>query len=461
MASEQEKRQLVLRRTSLLASLGRASKFLEMYEDEKDRLEVALRIENLDVVRAELENIQTSLECNDETSEVSSCLKSLKLPTITLPEFDGNYNEWLAFHDTFFALIHSNQDVPDIQKFHHLKSSVTGEAAQVIESFAISAANYQLAWQALVGRYANEYLLKKRHIQAMLEIPRIKKETTVSLHKIVDDFERHTKILRQLGEPVEAWSTMLEHLLCIPLPDETLKAWEDHAASSNNQTYDALIEFLHRRIRVLESVSVNHAQSPQQYVPSSHSSAPLKTFQIESSASTVIDGYPNRCYACEQRHPLVKCTQFGKMSAADRLTLVSGNRLCLNCFRGDHFSRNCPSKYTCRFCKRRHHSLLHSGFGDNTSASGSNNVSRITTNLNLVSESDESTSSILSAATSIKQPEVECSLPVKNVEKNAFLLTAVVVVVDRYGKEHYARALLDSASQPNLKYGSTATNKEK
>lgn len=101
---------------------------------------------------------------------------------------------------------------PDIQKFHYLKPSVSGEASQIIESFATSAANYQLAWKALVSRYVNEYLLKKKHLQAMLEIQRVKKETTSALHGIVDDFERHTKILRQLGETVHSWSTIPEHL---------------------------------------------------------------------------------------------------------------------------------------------------------------------------------------------------------------------------------------------------------
>ncbi|XP_058836400.1 uncharacterized protein LOC131692979 [Topomyia yanbarensis] len=388
---------------------------------------------------------------------VSSSLKGLKLPTITLPEFNGDFNEWLAFHDTFLALIHSNPDVPAIQKFHYLKSAVSGEAAQVIESFAISATNYPLAWQALISRYANEYLLKKRHLQALLEIQRVKKETTTSLHGIVDDFERHTKILRQLGEPVNAWSMMLEHLLCVRLPDDSLKAWEDHASTIETPSYESLIEFLHRRIRILESISVNHAHPSPQYVTSSHVSANRTSSHMKSSSNSAFDSAPSKCYACEQRHPLVKCAKFEKMSPADRLHLVNDKRLCLNCFRNDHFSRNCQSKYTCRFCRKRHHSLLHSGFGDNSGQSRSDQVpstsgkaARMTTNVNLSSPCDDSASSVLSAATAIQPMEIACSLPMQGVEKNVFMLTAIIKVVDRYGKEHLARALLDCASQPNL-----------
>lgn len=133
-----------------------------------------------------------------------------------------------------------------------------GEAAQVIESIGISSLNYQLAWDALVSRYSNGYLLKKRHLQALLEIPGMNQESAATLHAIVDEFERHIKILRQLGEPTDAWSTILEHLLCTRLHDETLKHWEDHASTLEEPTYTNLVDFLQRRMRVLESIAVNH-----------------------------------------------------------------------------------------------------------------------------------------------------------------------------------------------------------
>ncbi|XP_055522910.1 uncharacterized protein LOC129717092 [Wyeomyia smithii] len=499
MENEADTRHLELRRTALLSSLERAGQFITTYQDERDQLEVPLRLENLDTIWRELDELQAALEATEESSEgmsqnneirakfegqyfrikaglisklpsdipdtsasqpsppmVSSSLKGLKLPTITLPEFDGDYKEWLVFHDTFHALIHANQDVPAIQKFHYLKSAVTGEAAQVIESFAICAASYPLAWQALVSRYANEYLLKKRHLHAMMEIQRVRKETASTLHGIVDVFERHTKILRQLGEPVDAWSTILEHLLCVRLPDESLKEWEVHASTIENPSYSALIEFLHRRIRVLESISVNHEQAVPQIATFSHVSASRNISQSKPVNKTAIENSTNKCYACEQRHPLIKCAKFERMNAADRLSLVNAMRLCLNCFRSDHFSRNCASKYTCRFCRRRHHSLLHAGFDNNVDHTRperlpecSKKPDRASINLSLATKQDPSTS-VLSAASCSKTSEPGSTPPPNETEKNVFMLTAVVVVVDRYGREHLARALLDCASQPNL-----------
>ncbi|XP_062538763.1 uncharacterized protein LOC134207050 [Armigeres subalbatus] len=293
MADERRKQVLISRRTTLLASLGRAEQFMTQYQEERGKLEVDLRLKNLDVLWQGLEEAQAELEDTEEEKEgmvrnlsyrsnfesqlfkikaflrsklpapismqsnlpqitatgVPSTLKGLKLPTISLLEFSGDYKDRVPFYGTFLALIHTNLEVTDIQKCHYLRAAVKGEAAQLIESIGISVANYQLAWDALVNRYANEYLLRKRHLQALLDCLTMKRESASALHAIVDDFERHVNILGQLVEPVESWSTMLEHILCTRLHDDTLKAWGDYSSALNAVTYKHLVEFLQRRMR--------------------------------------------------------------------------------------------------------------------------------------------------------------------------------------------------------------------
>lgn len=53
-------------------------------------------------------------------------------------------------------------------------------------------------------------------------------------------------------------------------------------------------------------------------------------------------------------------------------------------------------------------------------------------------------------AASAPVPTVEVNSALQQPRENIFLLTVVVKIVDDYGIEHLARALLDSASQPNL-----------
>ncbi|XP_055527072.1 uncharacterized protein LOC129719702 [Wyeomyia smithii] len=172
MADKQLKPQLLARRKTLIDCLGRAEAFLAEYEAERDQSQAQLRISHLDNLWANLEQVQMSLEDMEAATEgrmlhdevramfeprlfaikanlltkltplldnaripqpphANSTLSGIKLPTIALPEFDGNYNDWLTFHDTFLALIHNNMDVPAIQKFHYLKAAVKAEAIQL------------------------------------------------------------------------------------------------------------------------------------------------------------------------------------------------------------------------------------------------------------------------------------------------------------------------------------------
>ncbi|XP_062699286.1 uncharacterized protein LOC134284451 [Aedes albopictus] len=360
-------------------------------------------------------------------------------------QFDGDYNNWLAFHDTFVALIHSNPDVHDIQKFHYLRAALKGEAAQLIESIGISSANYPIAWQTLVSRYANEYLLKKRHLQALLDCPRMKKESAAALHSVVDEYERHTKTLRQLGEPIDSWSTMLEHLLCLRLDDATQKAWEDFATTTTNPDFGCLIDFLHRRIRVLESMSVNH-----QAQPTSNQQPPMfrRPPFHKTVSHAVTEATPRKCHSCDQHHPLFQCPRFERMSVADRLKVVNDQHLCHNCFRQDHLARNCQSKFSCRHCRKRHHSLLHPGYHPLETEQSSTTVRPLTYTPKPIVKQDAAPNRRPPTSTNAVSEQTSNSSQTSNA--NVLLSTVVLMVLDCNGQAHPARALLDNGSQSNI-----------
>jgi len=66
-------------------------------------------------------------EASPQTSRVEcigSASSSIKLAALNIPVFNGDYADWISFHDIFVALIHTNINLTPIQKFFYLRSSL-------------------------------------------------------------------------------------------------------------------------------------------------------------------------------------------------------------------------------------------------------------------------------------------------------------------------------------------------
>jgi hypothetical protein len=86
---------------------------------------------------------------------------SLKLLGIRLPIFSGQYDHWISY--VFRALIHENDSLPEIQKFHYLMSFLSGEAECLVSNLPMIANNYKIIWKLLVERYENKRRIGSSH----------------------------------------------------------------------------------------------------------------------------------------------------------------------------------------------------------------------------------------------------------------------------------------------------------
>uniref|UniRef100_A0A182VT93 Peptidase A2 domain-containing protein n=1 Tax=Anopheles minimus TaxID=112268 RepID=A0A182VT93_9DIPT len=289
------------------------------------------------------------------------------------------------------------------------------------------AASYQAAWSALVNRYANPYLQKKRHVNELLSWPKSKKISAGNVNALIEGFERHTKLLEQLGEEPKLWGVLLVQLLVTKLDDITQREWERTVEDSGNTDYTSLISFLRGQVKILEASNEN--KSEQRSVQPALSQSKVAV-HVATGATAM------KCVICSGDHIISKCNEFVNCSVKDRYKLVKSKRLCGNCLAPGHFKDKCVSKGRCRACTRNHHSLLHSwkpmqkefGSGNIVSVSSSE-----TCNTEPVKEA---------MITSVASPE---SLPARGR-----LSTAIVNIATNSGHVRAARALLDSGSQLNL-----------
>ncbi|XP_045463718.1 uncharacterized protein LOC123673282 [Harmonia axyridis] len=361
-------------------------------------------------------------------------MTNVKLPDIKLIEFNGSYDKWTQFQETFDAFINQNKMLTDIQRFFYLQSSLKGEAAQIIASLNATEANYKIAWDLLRERYQNRKAIINSHMKAIFDLPNIPKESHSLLRKFLDEFQKHFRSLKSLGENVDEWHTILIFLLNSKLDSSTRKEWEIFINDNNTPKIENFLSFLTQRCSLLESLDTKAYTSD----PNNISNKKSREIRSYSHLSTKI----NLCPLCNQSHFIYSCKEFLDIPIEKRFAEIKRHRLCSNCLRPGHSNYSCRSKYSCRFCRKKHHTLLHDNSNDTSKTrihnQPSSNQSHTHQESNLNTENISENLHTHSVASQVSH----CTYTI--------LSTAILNILDRNGKTIKCRALLDSGSQSNF-----------
>lgn len=489
-------RDLVKKRAIVKGRLTRFSNYLNTLKSNvvlsvQTRVDLKLRIQGASSLFSEFNNLQTQLEesvletdldeqlsqrelfedsyydtlaraecmLGSEKSDSSSGkapssdIKSVKLPTISIPTFDGSYEHWLEFRDTFQSLIHNSEHITSIQKFHYLKSSLKGSAALVIDSLEFSAANYTVAWELLLTRYDNSRLLVHNHVKSLFTIQALTKEAPDFLRHLVDTILKNLRALKLLGEPVDSWDTLIIYIVVTKLDKITEREWEQYKNTTLKQSgdsksilkVDVLLSFLKDRADMLETLQVSHASTNNK----KQCANTQNSHKVHCNVSTdnPHSQAKRSCLICKQyNHPLYACQKFLSFSLEAKLKFVKDNRLCENCLRAGHTVNDCRFG-PCRKCEAKHNSLLHKDSAisrdvpSHTSVENSKPVLAMQPSSLTAPPANPSSDKLTTAThTNVLCANYPCVQPV-------LLSTALVEVKDSYNNYQTARALLDSGSE--------------
>ena len=106
-------------------------------DNSEEQFKIRENIENtFDELISRAKELITSFE-NNKNLDIKPAItdsSNIKLPSINLPTFDGNYIHWRSFEDAFCAFVDKNESLSDVQKLCYLRSQLNGEAFDLIKS---------------------------------------------------------------------------------------------------------------------------------------------------------------------------------------------------------------------------------------------------------------------------------------------------------------------------------------
>lgn len=336
---------------------------------------------------------------------------NVRLPAISLPRFDGSFDNWLEFRDSFNSLINKNTNIELIQKYQYLKSSLTGNAANLIKSLPVSEANYETAWELICNRFNNKNSLVFNHIKAIFNSPKLHMSTSKCLRSLIDETTKNLRTLKGLGLPTDHWDVLIIHLLSEKLDSDTLCKWEEYKFGEDLPTFESFRLFLESRAQWLEALESHSKCKDNKYLK--------KNFNTSNQQpSRSFAAYALNCSMCNNSHKLYNCKEFLALTPENRYQTAKSLKLCLNCLESNHYTKKC-FKRGCMKCSLKHNVLLH-----------------FENKCEIQEESSKDKTIAMSSY--------------ENNGHDVLLSTAVVNVFDNNGKTHTCRVLLDSGSQSNF-----------
>ncbi|XP_077299223.1 uncharacterized protein LOC143920280 [Arctopsyche grandis] len=385
------------------------------YLDNLTDISKAAKIdEEYDAITITVKNLKAALDCQsfqDSKLKVEQATIKFardKLPTLTIPTFQGDPSEWQSFQQAFKNIIGNKTEYSNVTKLLYLHQSLLGPALAAVSGLDISSDNYEITWSILDKQYNLPRLNLKTRINSLCDLKLITKESHIELRDLLNKVTVCIKNIESLGYAREILDPWVTCLVLRKLPFSLLKDWETSLVDREMPPYEKLETFLQNRCNVLQStasvITVKEFPHNRQRI--------RRTHVANKNPSSKV----NACAFCRNNHFIGKCDKFKAKSSMERNEFVKSNNMCFKCLNSSHKITNCKSNYNCLRCKQNHHTLLHQ---DDTFSS--NNTGR---------------KSINAHSTHFSQREI-------------ILPTVQVDIITSNGTVVKGRTLLDSGSQVN------------
>ncbi|XP_078051647.1 uncharacterized protein LOC144477784 [Augochlora pura] len=321
--------------------------------------------------------LPTTARSNSElTSPITA---TIKLPEMRLPSFDGTIENWSSFFDIFSSTIDRNNDLTPVQKLQYLRSSLTGTAAACIASLATTDANYTDAIDLLKQKFDCPRRVILKHCNAILDHPRLIKDTPEALGNLVDAINQNLRALKNLNEDIVAWNSIVISIILSKLSSDTVWQWELTLKDNQMPSLKELLSFLEKRANCSRATSqkvfsppartntgysdgprnLNNRVTRSHAFASTHEPIPHESVKPRNNNGIRYASTKPKCPICnEGQHFAWECEEFHALPLQIRAKTVDQTGLCRNCLRTGHTHHECD-RMRCRICHDVHHTLLH------------------------------------------------------------------------------------------------------
>ena len=282
------------------------------------------------------------------------------MPKSKLTEFSRDPLEWPEWSVLFDVVVHQ-KPISDTEKMQYLKTSLTGQAKAAISGMGFSSQSYYRAWDILCEKYGRLDVIVNAQFKKIHTHPPIRHDDSSSVVKFANVVTNVVNTLIQLGYTseleAEAGLSSTTRKLSPQLREQRLQYMQDRRLLRGNLII--FKEWLASKAVIHENLLAQTNSSFDRNKFQSGDKPKVSTFASNAEESTKPKTF--ECPFKDGQHPTWTCEKFKSLKVNERREHVQKFRLCFNCLKPGHMSKDCKSR-TCSVpsCGRRHNRLLHS-----------------------------------------------------------------------------------------------------
>ncbi|CAI2347525.1 unnamed protein product [Caenorhabditis sp. 36 PRJEB53466] len=286
----------------------------------------------------------------------------LQLPAVQLPVFNGDSLKYFEFRQLFDALVTGQAEAA---KMHFLRSSLTGEAAELVRTLPVTHASYEIAIDILDQNYGGKLRQKTLLLQKMRNLPDITHTTDPkSLKMFLTQATITFNLLMTLGGDADN-STTADIIMCkLPMRiqiklygnsngENTYLAGDLlHRAGEISRNENLIADLCNRHQdnrNVTTMAAINHINNNRQrHQPCGGRSTPHQQHQQRPQKPCAF------CVEVRMVHLPEECRKHPTVTI--RKQRAKDLRLCFRCLEQGHGSKQCSA--SCQGCQGHHHAAI-------------------------------------------------------------------------------------------------------
>ena len=279
------------------------------------------------------------------------------LPKLKLTEFSGDPLELPEWSGLFDVVVHQ-KPISDTEKMQYLKTSLTGQAKAAISGMGFSSQSYYHAWVKICEKYGISDVIVNAQFKKIHSHPPIRHDEHRQVCKCGYKCGAHLDSTWIHIRPRSRSRAKFNNEKISPqLREQWLQYMQDRRLLRGNPII--FKEWLASKAVIHENLLAQTNSSFDRNKFQSRDKPKTSTFasNAEESGKPKNFEYPFK----DGQHPVWTCEKFKSMKVNERREHVQSFRLCFNCLRPGHMSKDCKSRTCCvAGCGRRHNRLLHS-----------------------------------------------------------------------------------------------------